>query len=103
MNTVGSALSRRAVAAPRWSGRRAADRLAADRRVLAIDEQEVGAGRRHRLRRDGRRDRRHDAGEDVALGGEPLLEEQGAYAAGTASSACSGGVYSRPWSRATGS
>ena len=50
-------------------------RLAADRPVLAIDDEEVGPGRGDRLCRHRRGDRAEDAVEDVALAGEPLLEE----------------------------
>jgi hypothetical protein len=43
--------------------------------VLAVDDQEVRAGGGDRLRGDGRGDRAEDAVEDLALAGEPLLEE----------------------------
>jgi hypothetical protein len=65
----------RAAGGARGRGDHGVQRLAPDRRVLTIDEQEVGAGRGHRLSRDRRRDRAEDAVENAALRGEPLLEE----------------------------
>jgi hypothetical protein len=50
-------------------------RLAADRPVLAVDKQEVGAGRGDRLRGHGRWNRAQDAVEHAILAGEPLAQE----------------------------
>jgi len=60
---------------PAGGGDHRLHRLAADRPVLTVHDEEVGTGGGDRLRGDRRGDRAEDAVEEIALAGEPLLQE----------------------------